>query len=311
METRRIGQGFCDRGAVDRGQVVTLGHVTHLLALLVEVAGVAEVPAQAIAIVAVTPFSFLATLLDRDNFIGRVLTGRVQSGTIKVNQPIHALDSDGKGPHHALCPSAKPVPTELDRGKAVEVPDEVWMKDPGWNCLRFLPSEPHWFQYEARRVDEKSRAQRHQQWAERRKLQTHPKTGAAQLVEIRETVQEILVPKYVESPRTAFKPKLLFAKVSDEDLLGFGEINALVNKDDGDASGGPGRTPGALTPCPISHPSSTNCAPSCDSRRIAWPTVTMESLAAPSGSEKRIATCDIAWAIMLISWPRQARLASR
>src|SRR5213078_3616770 len=28
-------------------------------------------------------------------------------------------------------------------------------------------------------------------WAERRKLETHPKTGAAQLVEIRETVQEI------------------------------------------------------------------------------------------------------------------------
>src|ERR1700733_7805495 len=35
-------------------------------------------------------------------------------------------------------------------------------------------------------------------WAERRKLETHPKTGAAQLVEIRETVQEIIVPKYVE-----------------------------------------------------------------------------------------------------------------
>ncbi|GHC89142.1 translational GTPase TypA [Novosphingobium pokkalii] len=42
------------------------------------------------------PFSFLATLLDRDNFMGRVLTGRVQSGTIKLNQPIHALDRDGK-----------------------------------------------------------------------------------------------------------------------------------------------------------------------------------------------------------------------
>src|SRR5512141_1425558 len=36
------------------------------------------------------------------------------------------------------------------------------------------------------------------QWAERRKLETHPKTGAAQLVEIRQTVQEITVPKYVE-----------------------------------------------------------------------------------------------------------------
>ena len=39
------------------------------------------------------------------------------------------------------------------------------------------------------------------EWAERRKLQTHPKTGAAQLVEIRETVQEITVPVYVEEKR--------------------------------------------------------------------------------------------------------------
>src|SRR6266536_3299724 len=36
------------------------------------------------------------------------------------------------------------------------------------------------------------------QWAERRRLETHPKTGAAQLVEIRERIQEITVPKYVE-----------------------------------------------------------------------------------------------------------------
>jgi GTP-binding protein len=42
------------------------------------------------------PFTFLATLLDRDNFLGRILTGRVQTGTLKLNQPIHALDQDGK-----------------------------------------------------------------------------------------------------------------------------------------------------------------------------------------------------------------------
>ena len=36
------------------------------------------------------------------------------------------------------------------------------------------------------------------QWGERRKLETYPKTGAAQLVEVRETVQEIIVPRYVE-----------------------------------------------------------------------------------------------------------------
>ena len=41
------------------------------------------------------PFKFLATLLDRDNFLGRILTGRVDAGTIRVNQPIHALDMDG------------------------------------------------------------------------------------------------------------------------------------------------------------------------------------------------------------------------
>ena len=41
------------------------------------------------------PFSFLATLLDRDNFMGRVLTGRVQSGTVRLNDPIHALDAQG------------------------------------------------------------------------------------------------------------------------------------------------------------------------------------------------------------------------
>jgi len=41
------------------------------------------------------PFSFLVTLLDRDNFLGRILTGRVNSGVVKLNQPIHALDSDG------------------------------------------------------------------------------------------------------------------------------------------------------------------------------------------------------------------------
>src|ERR1700692_2202755 len=30
-------------------------------------------------------------------------------------------------------------------------------------------------------------------WAERRKLETHPTTGAAQLVEVRETIKEIVV----------------------------------------------------------------------------------------------------------------------
>ena len=61
-------------------------------------------------------------------------------------------------------------------------------------------------------------------WAMRRKLQTHPRTGAAQLVEIRETVQKVTVPIYVEAerPRPSASKKLLFADFSDDVLLGYG-----------------------------------------------------------------------------------------
>jgi GTP-binding protein len=42
------------------------------------------------------PFKMLATLLDRDNFVGRVLTGRIASGKLRVNMPIKSIDADGK-----------------------------------------------------------------------------------------------------------------------------------------------------------------------------------------------------------------------
>ena len=57
-------------------------------------------------------------------------------------------------------------------------------------------------------------------WAERRKLETHPKTGAAQLVEIRERFEEITIPKYVEAAPEPKSP--LFSKLTDGELLGYG-----------------------------------------------------------------------------------------
>jgi GTP-binding protein len=42
------------------------------------------------------PFQLLATLLDRDNFLGRILTGRIASGRLSANMPIRALDADGR-----------------------------------------------------------------------------------------------------------------------------------------------------------------------------------------------------------------------
>lgn len=41
------------------------------------------------------PFRMLATLLDRDAFLGRILTGRIESGRLEVNMPIKALDVNG------------------------------------------------------------------------------------------------------------------------------------------------------------------------------------------------------------------------
>ena len=60
------------------------------------------------------------------------------------------------------------------------------------------------------------------EWAARRKLETHPQTGAAQLVEIRERIVEIPVPSPIAVPRPTTAQHSLFARWSDQDLLGYG-----------------------------------------------------------------------------------------
>ena len=59
-------------------------------------------------------------------------------------------------------------------------------------------------------------------WAERRKLEVHPKTGAAQLVEIHEVVQEIVVPRYIQKDLPLPSQSRLFARVAEEQLLSYG-----------------------------------------------------------------------------------------
>lgn len=59
-------------------------------------------------------------------------------------------------------------------------------------------------------------------WAERRKLEVHPTTGAAQLVEIRECVQEVPVIRYISEAVPARAKQLLFPAISDETLLAYG-----------------------------------------------------------------------------------------
>ena len=59
-------------------------------------------------------------------------------------------------------------------------------------------------------------------WAERRKLETHPQTGAAQFVEIRERVQEITLPQYAAGTEAPPPKPPVFAGVANEVLLGYG-----------------------------------------------------------------------------------------
>jgi hypothetical protein len=121
-------------------------------------------------------------------------------------------------------------------------------------------------------------------WAERRKLETHPKTGAAQLVELRERVQEVVTPGFAPvrpapvASATPSRPKL-FDQRSNDELLGYGvppEWLADVRAADEDsllvladhlpaeaaeallelATGGTPRPPQALPPAasPFDHP---------------------------------------------------------
>ncbi|HEX3651671.1 MAG TPA: translational GTPase TypA [Rhizomicrobium sp.] len=42
------------------------------------------------------PFTMLVTTLEADPYLGRILTGRIETGAINVNRVIHALDRNGK-----------------------------------------------------------------------------------------------------------------------------------------------------------------------------------------------------------------------
>jgi hypothetical protein len=77
-------------------------------------------------------------------------------------------------------------------------------------------------------VDHHDKAYR---WAERRKVETHPRTGAAQFVEVRERVEEVSVPTWQtsspggSSPGAAATPRskpLLFTGHSEDELLSYG-----------------------------------------------------------------------------------------
>lgn len=60
-------------------------------------------------------------------------------------------------------------------------------------------------------------------WAERRKLSVHPTTGAAQMVVLKETVQEVVVRKYVEEVApVAPRPVSRLALANDAELLSYG-----------------------------------------------------------------------------------------
>lgn len=59
-------------------------------------------------------------------------------------------------------------------------------------------------------------------WAMRRKIERHPKTGAAQLVEVRERVEEVPIFKPVEMELPTLEKSWLFTNIPDDTLLSYG-----------------------------------------------------------------------------------------
>ncbi len=57
---------------------------------------VRHVPEPAPIVRRAEPFAFLVTMLDSDPFLGRVLTGRVEAGRVKVGDTVKSLSRDGK-----------------------------------------------------------------------------------------------------------------------------------------------------------------------------------------------------------------------
>jgi len=68
-------------------------------------------------------------------------------------------------------------------------------------------------------VDHHDRAYR---WAEHRRLDVHPKTGAAQFVEIRQRVEEVSPPRYIDATSLPVAKPALFSSVPERRLLGYG-----------------------------------------------------------------------------------------
>ncbi len=59
-------------------------------------------------------------------------------------------------------------------------------------------------------------------WAERRRLERHPTTGAAQLVEVQETIREIAVTHHVVQERSSMRSIQPLRNLSDEQMLSWG-----------------------------------------------------------------------------------------
>jgi mRNA-degrading endonuclease RelE of RelBE toxin-antitoxin system len=66
------------------------------------------------------------------------------------------------------------------------------------------------------------------EWASRRKIETHPVSGAAQIVAIRETVREIQIPLHHPAEAAAPQANRPLSKLTEADLLSHGIAAKLI-----------------------------------------------------------------------------------
>jgi hypothetical protein len=62
------------------------------------------------------PFRMIGTILEANNFLGRIITGRISSGSIKPNQAVKVLGADGAVGNRVLASIAPPSGNPREAG---------------------------------------------------------------------------------------------------------------------------------------------------------------------------------------------------
>ncbi len=89
------------------------------------------------------PFAMVASILDYDNFLGRVLTGRVEQGRARLNMPVKVLRSDGTHGRDRPADQADGLSRPRSGARSTRSRRATSSRWPGWRRRRCRTRSAH------------------------------------------------------------------------------------------------------------------------------------------------------------------------